>query len=611
VETQTLRHHFRLLTALLILGPSLLIMTIYTVGAIHIAREENLEALSQRLVIQKRLVDYWLAERASDVREISMVDNIRSLDKQRMTQALQQRQKLNRNFDSLSFIGKDGQFVMTTLSTGIRFPSAVGKPYYETAMAGKEYISDVVVGRNSGQQIINVSAPVYDNNGNIRGLILGSIRTSTLEALLKENWLGKTGEVFLVNRDGVMLSEPRFLDYLKARGLVRESAKMKFRITESAADNIRLGGSGTATWRDYRDKEVLGAYLAVPERDWTIIGKIDEREVLAPIYGQLKMMGAGALVLVLLIMPLAAYVTGRIKRPIEWLIAQSNLVSAEQYGTVGQDKLADTPPRELAVLCETFVTMSRKIDDTVGKLRENELALAAKVRELEASNKELESFSYAVSHDLRAPLRSIDGFSQILVEEYADKVGAEGVDYLKRVRQSTQRMTALIDDLLKLSRAGRADMTLESLDISVMVQAIAADYSEASPDRKVEWSIQPGLTVHADRALLQIMLVNLIDNAWKYTGKNAAARIEFGLTSADGGEAFYIRDNGVGFDMAYAGKLFIPFQRLHPIQDFPGTGIGLATVMRIMRRHGGDIWAEASPGQGAAFYFRFNTQGRS
>lgn len=605
MKTQTLKGYFRLWTVLLVLVPGLLIMAIYTVGEIGIARQHNLEMIRQRVVVQQQLVDYWLAERAGDIREISMTDAFRVLDEQRMIQTLRLWQTLNRKFDSLSFIDTDGQFVMSTLSTGIRFPSAVGKPYYETAMAGKAFISDVVVGRNSGKQIVNVSSPVYDYNGNIQGLILGSISTETLEKLLQENWVGKTGEVFLVNRDGVMLTEPRFLSLLKARGLVQDSAKMKFRITESALGNIRLGETGTAVWHDYRDKKVLGAYLAVPERDWTIIGKIDEDEVLEPIYGQLRMMGIGTLALVLLILPLATYVTNRIKRPIEWLIDQSQLVAEEHYAMIGRDKLAAATPRELAVLCDTFVIMGRKIEESMDRLKEKEDILAAKVRELEASNKELESFTYAVSHDLRAPLRSIDGFSQALLEEYADRLDGKGIDYLDRVCKSTHRMAALIDDLLKLSRAGRADMRIETIDISSMVQAITEDYKKAYPDRQVEASIQPGLSVRADRALLQIMLVNLIDNAWKYTGKNAAAYIEFGLTSASGGETFFIRDNGVGFDMAYAGKLFTPFQRLHTIKDFPGTGIGLATVMRIIRRHGGDIGAEASPGNGATFYFRF------
>jgi light-regulated signal transduction histidine kinase (bacteriophytochrome) len=222
---------------------------------------------------------------------------------------------------------------------------------------------------------------------------------------------------------------------------------------------------------------------------------------------------------------------------------------------------------------------------------------------LEAINKELEAFSYSVSHDLRAPLRGIDGFSQALLEDYADVLDDIGKDFLARVRTETQRMARLIDDLLMLSRLTRREMHRECVDLSAIAQTIAADLKKTQPERNVEWHIAGGVRVDGDPGLLRIVLENLLGNAWKYTSKQECAHIEFGVTWQDGLPVYFVRDDGMGFNMAYAHKLFGAFQRLHGMTEFPGTGIGLATVQRILHRHGGRVWAEGAVNQGAAFYF--------
>jgi signal transduction histidine kinase len=222
---------------------------------------------------------------------------------------------------------------------------------------------------------------------------------------------------------------------------------------------------------------------------------------------------------------------------------------------------------------------------------------------LEATNKELESFSYSVSHDLRAPLRAIDGFSQAILEDYADKLDDQGKDHLQRVRAASQRMGHLIDDMLNLSRIGRMELTRQRVNLSDIATEIAAELRESAPDRSVEIIIAPNLFAEVDPRLLRIMLTNLLGNAWKFTAKREGARIEFGASTDVLSQAYFIRDNGAGFDMTYANKLFGAFQRLHSTTDFPGTGIGLAIVQRIISRHGGQIWAEAKINDGATFYF--------
>ena len=235
--------------------------------------------------------------------------------------------------------------------------------------------------------------------------------------------------------------------------------------------------------------------------------------------------------------------------------------------------------------------------------KEAEDTLRRYASQLEAANKELEAFSYSVSHDLRAPLRSLDGFSQALLEDYHDRLDDAGRDFLQRVRGASQRMGTLIDDLLSLSRVTRGELQVGEVDLSALAAATAADLKKSDPARDVTFAIAPDLVVRADAGLMRIVLQNLLGNAWKFTGKRASAHVEVGAQAHDGRRAFFVRDDGAGFDMAYAAKLFGAFQRLHGAAEFPGSGIGLATVQRIILRHGGEVWAEGVPDRGATIYF--------
>jgi two-component system, sensor histidine kinase and response regulator len=230
-------------------------------------------------------------------------------------------------------------------------------------------------------------------------------------------------------------------------------------------------------------------------------------------------------------------------------------------------------------------------------------ARAELVRDLEHKNRELQSFSYAVSHDLRAPLRRIDSFSRAVLESQGERLDEQGRHYLERVREASQHMSQLIDDVLYLSRVTRADLRDQEVDLSALTTLILSRLQESEPARKVEIKVRPGVGVTGDGQLLRIALENLLENAWKFTGKQPEARIEFGVTQASGEPTYFVRDNGAGFDMAYADRLFGPFQRLHPQGEFSGSGIGLATVQRIIHRHGGQVWAEGLVGQGATFQF--------
>ncbi len=263
----------------------------------------------------------------------------------------------------------------------------------------------------------------------------------------------------------------------------------------------------------------------------------------------------------------------------------------------------DTRPHGVAVSFHD-ITERKNADLEIQRLNaELEQRVQKRTAQLESANKELEAFCYSISHDLRAPLRAIDGFSQVLKEDYADRLDADGAKYLSRVRTGAQHMSDLIDDLLELSRLNRGTLHVTDVDLSAMAREIAGQLTAAAANRKIDVEIATGLGARCDARLIHIVLTNLLDNAWKYTNKTEKPRVVFGEQPNESERVFYVRDNGAGFDMQFADKLFAPFQRLHNVRDYPGTGIGLATVARIIHRHGGRVWADATPEKGATFYF--------
>jgi light-regulated signal transduction histidine kinase (bacteriophytochrome) len=255
------------------------------------------------------------------------------------------------------------------------------------------------------------------------------------------------------------------------------------------------------------------------------------------------------------------------------------------------------------------ITERKRAQEALKKLNTDlEQRVRDRTVELEASSKELEAFSYSVSHDLRAPLRAVDGFGLALLEDCEDMLDEDGKDYLRKIRAATQRMGTLIDDMLQLSRLTRTQMLVEKVNLTEIAWSIIHEMQESEPERVVTIKIAAGLEDRADPKLMRIALENLLGNAWKFTGKRAEAIIELGATIADSRTTYFVRDNGAGFDMAYVNKLFTPFQRLHSMEEYPGTGIGLGTVHRIMHRHGGKVWAEGQVDKGATFYFSFTSE---
>lgn len=395
--------------------------------------------------------------------------------------------------------------------------------------------------------------------------------------------LGRTGEALLVTQDRTIITS---LKHLLADGTRAEP--MEYRISARPAVLAADGHEGLIETLDYRDQRVLAAYRYIPlsaELGWGMVVKQDDAEIFAVLRQRQTFTVVAGLLSVAAVLVLAYLIASGISRPIRELRTAADRVAAG-------DMVSHTPVTgepEVRALASAFNLMVERVRQ--------------RTAELQRSNRELEAFSYSVSHDLRAPLRAIDGFSLALAEDHAEELDADARDLLARVRAASQRMGELIDDMLTLARVSSTEMEVEPIDPSAIANEIVRQLRDRDGDREVEVVVAPRLPAVGDAGLVGVLLENLLDNAWKFTRTTPAARIEFDVVDVDGRPAFRVRDNGVGFDMRYVDKLFQPFQRLHSMEEFEGNGIGLATASRVVALHGGEIWAEGAVGEGASFFF--------
>jgi len=466
------------------------------------------------------------------------------------------------------------------------------------------YVKDPHYSRyNKTQQSLAVSAPVYQDITNILlGVVIIRIKLDHLDKITTDvTGLGETGEIFLLNKDLYMISPSRFIKdtFLKQKMNTPESREC----WKISGEEEEIKRKELDVYEDYRGKIVIGTHYKIEGMDWCLMSEINRKEAFAPIFKLTIITILFFAIVLVLSLIFSVLISKTIINPITKMhrgseeIIKGNLdykIGIKQKDEIGQLSQAfDEMTLNLKTSKEKIEKYSEHLEELV-KQRTNELQIA---------NKELEAFAYSVSHDLRAPLRHIYGFSELLGKRISNTLDKKSLKQLHNITDAAEKMGTLIDDLLAFSRIGRTEMHKTMFDLEQIIKKVKEEMEPEIKGRKIIWKIGRFPKVYGDPSLLQQVLINLVSNSVKFTSKRKEAKIEIGSQIKEKEYIFYVRDNGVGFDMQYKEKLFNVFQRLHTKEEFEGTGIGLANVHRIISRHGGRVWAESTLGEGAAFYF--------
>lgn len=467
------------------------------------------------------------------------------------------------------------------------------------------YIEDIF--RSSEDEILMAfSAPIFESHLEDNKKIYNVIGVIVLEMNMEEtlypiigNWpgMGRTGETLLVRREA---NEVLFINEL--RHMSNTALSMRINVNSDIATPAIFaseGDDGILRAKDYRGVEVLSAYRYISLMEWGFVAKIDQSEAFAPITSLKKKIEMFTISLILLVIGFAFWISKGFTGPIISLQKSMEKISEGDFSVTSEVKRGD----ELGQLSTSFNIMTQKLKMSYTALEEEIRKHKQTEESLKYMVNELESFSYSVSHDLRAPLRAIAGFSNIVLEDYAQKLDAEGQRYLGIIDENSKFMGKLIDDILNFSRIGRQDIKSSNINMEKLVKSVYEELKTSLPDRKLKFKVKKLPPAQGDKAMIHQVFVNLIGNAIKFTKPKKNAVIEVG-GNADGDQnVYYVKDNGVGFDMKYVDKLWGVFQRLHSAEEFGGTGVGLAIVQRIINRHGGKVWAEGKVNEGATLYF--------
>ncbi len=460
-------------------------------------------------------------------------------------------------YDLIRIIDTSGTAILSSPAESTPPSEIIIKSMSDILKSGKITLQDFHRHDRNQKIYLTVMAPIIDieNNNLPLGVVTLRIDPEIYLYPYIQRWPipSKSAETLIVRREE---NEVIFLNELKFKKNVSLNLRIPLNKTEVPAVRAALGERGIIEGVDYRNVKVIADIRPVPDSPWFIVSKMDISEVYGPIRERL-----GIMVI---------------------------LISVVLFGTS---------------ISFIIVWRQRDVRYYIEKKEEIQQINATLEKKVAERTAQLEAFAYSVSHDLRTPLRAISGFSEIIVEDYYDKLDEKGKNYLNRIQLATERMSKLIDAMLRLSKLSVAEMIRTTVNLSETARTIIGESFGANPERKFAFTCADEIKVIADEALMRIALYNLLDNAWKYTEKNDDTRIEFGRSEIDGEIVYFVKDNGAGFDMAYKNKLFVAFQRLHLDEEFKGFGIGLTTVHRIIKRHGGRVWAESEPGKGATFYF--------
>ena len=447
------------------------------------------------------------------------------------------------------------------------------------------------------QTTMIVSAPVSDRKENLVAVLAGRLDLRDLSLIMSaQSGLSQSEKTYLVNKSNFFVTEPSSGEGYALKKTVR---------TEGVQAGLS-GSDGVAFYVDYRNIPVIGAYKWLPEYNMCLITEVDQAEAYAPVNSMAVTMVTIVTLLTLIVVAAGFLLARTITQPLARLVA-----GAAEIGRHGHlDQKVGTDDRdEIGELSRAFDRMAVELKETTVSMDDLERRIHERTAQLEAANRELEAFTYSVSHDLRAPLRAIDGYTRILLEDYQPLLDDEGKRICSVISQGAHKMSDLIDDLLAFSRLGRAAINPSNIDMETLAKTIFQELTTVQSRKRIDFQMDSLPPAVGDPALLRQVWVNLLSNSIKFSRKKKRAVIRVRGENTENETVYSVQDNGVGFDMQYSDKLFGVFQRLHSVKEFEGNGVGLALVQRVIHRHGGRVWAEGEVGKGATFYFTLPRQG--
>lgn len=491
-------------------------------------------------------------------------------------------------FDMIRILDINGQVVnLAPFDENINELDMSFQKYFTEPITTKNiYWSKTFISSQTSNPTLTVSLPFKN------GVVVGHLNLSGLMKIVENINFGSSGFASIIDSDGTIIAHPNKIFVHE-----RMNVGNRYNILKN------LSKKNNTFEYDFMGERRISSVIIIPQTKWIIEVSQKKDEAFSSIKSGRIIIITGTIISILIAVLIGFITLQKVLRSLQQLTFDSQRFARGDY----THKPHFSPYSEINNLINSFKTMSEAVKNRENELKNHrdhlEEIVKRRTAELESANKDLESFNYSISHDLRAPLRAMEGFSKVLSEDYSNKLDEDGIDYLNRIIGASQKMSDLVNNILKLSRITRQEINIKRFNLSNMIRKISIDLMDSEKDRNIEFIIAENINVYGDESLIEIAMQNILSNAVKYTSKVKEAIIEFGVKKIKGIKTFYIKDNGAGFDMSYKDDLFIPFKRLHSNNDFSGTGVGLSIVNRIILKHGGNIWAESKKGEGAAFYF--------